>query len=343
MGITIKDIAREAGVSIATVSKVLNHVPSISQETTSRVREVMQRLNYAPNSHAAGLARKNTRNIAFLANLRQSEAFENPHMFEILCGAQNTLAAKGYSLSLVDLSGDAAPGASAEKVILQKAADGVIIHGAAICKPTASLLVKRAFPHIVIGHSGFDTRLCWIDSNHVLGGQLATEHLLERGYKDIAFMAGREEEDISRLRLQGFHRALREHGLEWEKAPVRHTGGDFRGSVEAALNLFDAKPPAAVVCASNLIAAGVYRAAAEKGLRIPQDMALITFDRHPHANALWPMPSLIHINVYDMGCEAAKLLLRMMKNPSLQVQSYLTLPEVVCNETTPVRGGVPAS
>lgn len=335
MAVTIKDIAREAGVSIATVSKVLNHVPSISQETTERVRQVMERLSYAPNSHAAGLARKSTRNIAFLANLRRDEAFENPHMFDILCGAQNTLSARGYSLSLVDVSADQVAGASAEKVILQKAADGVIIHGAAISKPIASLLIKRSFPHIVIGHSGFDTRLCWIDSNHVLAGQLATEHLLERGYREIAFMAGQAEEDISRLRLQGFERALRERGIDPENAPVCYTGGVYQGSVEAALELFAQKKPAAVVCASNLIAAGAYRGAAEMGLRIPEDLALITFDRYPYSNALLPVPSLVHINVYDMGCEAAKLLLKMMKNPALQVQSYLTLPEVVCNATTP--------
>ncbi len=334
MAVTIKDIAREAGVSIATVSKVINHIPSISQGTAIKVRDVMERLNYAPNSHAAGLARKNTRNIAFLANLRQGEAFENPHMFEILCGAQNTLSAKGYSLSLVDVSGDKEQGASAQKVILQKEADGVIIHGAAISKPVASLLIKRAFPHIVIGHSGFDTRLCWIDSNHILAGQLATEHLLERGYKQVAFLAGQEGEDISRMRLQGFCRALREYGLDWENAPIGYTGGDYAGSVAAAAQLIKERKPEAVVCASNLIAAGVYKAAGELEVKIPKELAVITFDRYPYSNALLPVPSLVHINVYDMGCEAAKLLLRMMKNPALQVQSFLTLPEVIPNETT---------
>ncbi len=335
MAVTIKDVAREAGVSIATVSKVINHIPSISQETAERVRGVMKALNYAPNSHAAGLARKNTRNIAFLANLRRDEAFENPHMFDILCGVQNTLGPKGYSLSLVDVSGDSTAGESAEKVILQRAADGVIIHGAAISKPVASLLIKRAFPHIVIGHSGFDTRLCWIDSNHVLAGQLATEHLLEKGYTDVAFLAGQEGEDISQHRLQGFQRALREKGLDWENAKVCFTGGTYRGTVEKAGELLLQHRPQAVVCASNLIAAGVYKAAELHRRRIPEDLAVITFDRYPYSNALLPEPSLVHINVYDMGCEAAKILLRMMKNPALQVQSFLTLPEVVCNETTP--------
>ena len=98
MPVTIKDVAREAGVSISTVSKVINDMPGISEATTLRVKEVMRRLDYAPNSRAAGLARKSARCIAFLAKLEEFEPYTNPHLFDIMCGVQEALSKKGYSL-----------------------------------------------------------------------------------------------------------------------------------------------------------------------------------------------------------------------------------------------------
>ena len=102
MPVTIKDVAREAGVSISTVSRVINDMPGISEATTLRVKEIMRRLEYAPNSRAAGLARKSARCIAFLAKLEEFEPYTNPHLFDIMCGVQEALSKKGYSLMLLD-------------------------------------------------------------------------------------------------------------------------------------------------------------------------------------------------------------------------------------------------
>ena len=141
MSATIKDVAREAGVSISTVSKVLNDVPGISEATTLRVREIMRRLDYAPNSRAAGLARKSARCIAFLAKLDEFEPYTNPHLFDILCGIQEALCAKGYSLMLLD-----ATLTDVEQVMLSRAIDGIIVHGGALTRPVHQLLVTRKFP-----------------------------------------------------------------------------------------------------------------------------------------------------------------------------------------------------
>ncbi len=202
MAVTIKDVAREAGVSIATVSKIINGAPGISEATTRRVEEVMRALDYAPNSRAASLARKSARCVAFLAELDEAAPYTNPHLFDIMCGVQTALFSKGYALTLLDsLSADV------EKMILSRAFDGIIVHGGALTRPIASLLIARRFPHIVIGHPS-DVRLNWVDTDHTLGGRIACEHLIDCGCERLAFMGEGETAGISNQRLTGFRTAL---------------------------------------------------------------------------------------------------------------------------------------
>lgn len=210
MAVTIKDVAREAGVSIATVSKIINGAPGISEATTRRVEEVMRALDYAPNSRAASLARKSARCVAFLAELDEAAPYTNPHLFDIMCGVQTALFSKGYALTLLDsLSADV------EKMILSRAFDGIIVHGGALTRPIASLLIARRFPHIVIGHPS-DVRLNWVDTDHTLGGRIACEHLIDCGCERLAFMGEGETAGISNQRLTGFRTALLEAG--WNTA-----------------------------------------------------------------------------------------------------------------------------
>ncbi|MFR5783339.1 MAG: hypothetical protein ACLUEK_16735 [Oscillospiraceae bacterium] len=122
-------------------------------------REAVRALDYAPNSRAASLARKSARCVAFLAELDEAAPYTNPHLFDIMCGVQTALFSKGYALTLLDsLSADV------EKMILSRAFDGIIVHGGALTRPIASLLIARRFPHIVIGHPS-DVRLNWVDTD----------------------------------------------------------------------------------------------------------------------------------------------------------------------------------
>ena len=338
MPITIKDVAARAGVSVATVSKILNHRPGISEETTRRVEQVMRELEYAPNSRAASLARRATRNIIYLTSLPADIAYTNPHMFDILCGVQSALSEKGYTLTIMDTCREEVPGSTAEQIILQKLADGMIVHGAAIDKNISALLVRRKFPHILIGHPGDNSRLCWVDTNQTLGGQIAAEHLLERGYRNIGFLTEGATDEIAYLRLRGFRIAMQEAGVPVREDWILHTTADLEGSYHAAFGLLSMQQrPDAVICGSNLLAFGLYQVAAKQGLNIPEEMALITFDRYPYSTVLDPLPTFVQIDVHDLGRTAGAMMLRVLKRPELLVQTYATLPRLVCNATTPYR------
>ena len=334
MSVTIRDVARQAGVSVATVSKILNRKPGISEATTQRVEAVMKKLDYAPNSRAASLARRSARSVIYLTQLPEDIAYKNPHRFDILCGVQSALAEKGYSLFVMDAG--AQPGETVSRIVMQKLADGVIFHGVPIDKGTAALLTRRRFPHLVIGHPGADTRLCWVEINQTVGGQIAAEHLLERGYRRIGVLCGSSSEELSYLRLRGFRIAMQDAGLPVNEDWILHTGCGLEGSFQGALDLLRrADRPSAVICSSNLHALGLYQAARSLGMRVPGDVAVITFDKYPYSALLDPPPSYVHLDVNDLGRTAGKMLLRELKDPELLVQSYTTLPQLAVGATTP--------
>ena len=207
MSITIKDVAREAGVSVSTVSKVINGHYSISEATAARVRETMRALGYYPNASAQSFARGATRRVVLLTDLYRNIAFENPHMFEIIAGAEETLRRRGYTLELRGTDKTDA-GEAARDVIARRGADAIMAHVSVMSHELAALLTEKRFPHMILGVPGFASQVCWVDINHVYAGVLAAEHLHRRGCRRAAFIGGRDYDLSSTNRLEGVRRGL---------------------------------------------------------------------------------------------------------------------------------------
>lgn len=335
MAVTISDVANEAGVSKSTVSKVLNHWSTISPATVAKVEEAIEKLHYTPNSRAVSFAKQTTNNIVYLTNLAKDSAYENPHMFDIMCGVQYSLAKKGYSLSLVDISDESYPGEKVSQVITSKCCDGLIIHGSATDHENAEQLINESFPHIIIGHPNVDSALCWIDTNHALAGEYAANHMLTCGYTNVAFIGGQKTDYISAQRLKGFTQHMAYKGMRVPSSYIGFTDSNHKNSYEVMLNLIDTIPHLqGVVCEDNTIAVGVVKAIHERGLHIPNDIAVLTFDIYPYSKMIDPKLTIININVYDMGVQAGQHLIRKLKNPELLIQSYTTLPELIQGDST---------
>lgn len=185
MGATIRDVAKAAGTSVSTVSKVINGHYSISEETADRVRAVIKELNYYPSASAQSFARGATKVVAVLTDLSPNMAFRNPHMFEIVAGLEETLRTKGYRVQLLGVDAENAYD-TAEEIISRRSADAIAIHISVMTHPLSALLTKLCFPHIVIGMPNFESQVCWIDNNNVYSGTMAASFLLSRGYRRIA-------------------------------------------------------------------------------------------------------------------------------------------------------------
>lgn len=335
MATTIKDVAREAGVSIATVSRIINKKPYISDGTTKRVLDVMERLEYTPNARARSFKRKSTKSIAFLTAMDKGEAYANPHMFDILCGAHRALSKKGYSVTLVDVSQDEKPGATAKEVVSTQGYDGMVVHGSAVSPSVAALMARTNFPHIVIGKPGFESQICWLDTNNVLAGDLAARHLADGGSKHIAFIGGKQTERINMDRLQGVRAVVVELGLVMDEHCVVYTDSSVEDSYTKSKALLDGKcRPDAIICENNTIAIGTLKAVRDAGLSMPADLQLIAFDDYPYSRVMDPIPTVVNIDVFELGYQSGALLLKKIRNPALQVQSFTTLPEVIVRSTT---------
>jgi len=259
MAVTIKDVAKAAGVSTTTVSKVINHVPTISEATAARINQIMKDMNYHPNLSAQNFARQSTRNIIFLTNLERDTAFTNPHMFEIMSGLQHALHVKNYTLGLlsVNLMDELD---EIDRIIAQSSADGIVVHASVITKEMSHRILKAGFPHIIIGCPNFESQLCWIDNNNYLSGEIAANHLLDQGYRKLAFIGGDDTDMISARRLQGAMTALSDHKLILEETMIHHGQSTKQDGYRMMEELFHSGSlPDSVICANNYISLGVIK------------------------------------------------------------------------------------
>lgn len=322
--VTIKDVAREAGTSISTVSKALNGSYTISEQTIELVKEVADRLGYRPNARAQTFARKATRSAVFLTQLEKNIAFENPHMFEIFAGIESSLREKNYSITLQHCTKKDICSLSKE-IMSSKSADGLIIHASVLSRELSGMLCREAVPHIVVGKPDFQSNLCWIDNNNRLSGVLAARRLRELGHKKIALVGSFKEDCISEDRISGILSELGAHGIV---GIYRGASTIEDGEKMGAELLSGTEKVTAVICVNNLLAVGCLRVFQKNGIAVPDDVSLITFDEYPLAKYTVPPLTTVNIDVYDLGVQAGKLLLNKIKRPSLNIQSYTTLPVV---------------
>lgn len=334
MGVTIKDVAEAAGVSISTVSKVLNGHYSISEKTAERVRGIMREMNYYPNANAQSFASGSNHTVVLLANLAPNAAFQNPHMFEIIAGLEEALCKRGYRLILRGTDATSACGI-AEEIISRRSADAIAIHVGVMSHPLAAVLTRLQFPHIVLGAPDFDSQVCWIDNNNTYSGTVAASFLLSRGYKRLAFIGGKSYDLGSALRLQGVKQGLSNAGAKLEDQYIwlgESTRADGFRMAEGLLS--QKKLPDAIICANNYIALGCVDAVNKRGLRIPKDIGVMAFDNFPFSQIIEPPLTVVDINVRDMGAQAAKFLTDIMRHPNTQIQTYITTSNVIVRGST---------
>ncbi len=332
MAATIYDLAEKAGVSISTVSKALNDSYSISEKTKQRIREIADSIGYKPNARARSFARRKNGIILFAADLSRGVGFENPHMFEIVTGVDRYLEEKGYSLILKHVAKDNAPEAVKE-LMLSEEADGIIIHAGILSKQLAFVLGKEQYPHLLIGKPDFSSALSWIDVSHESAGQIAANYLLDKGYRRIVFLMGNAKEDqISLRRLDGINMVFEEEELTIETITGITNFEESRIVTEKILKRD--KIPEVILCTNNYLAMGCLQSIRAKQLRIPEDIAIMTFDNYPFSMLTVPTLTAIEVDMYDMGNQAARFMLQKIKKPNLQTQSFCTTPLLLEREST---------
>ncbi len=315
--VTIKDVAMAAGVSVATVSKVINARDGIATSTTSRVQAVIDDLGYQSSLVARGMRSRRTNVIGVIV-----AEFE-PFSAEILKGAAEALDDTDYAL-LAYTGARKSRGAGWERRYLSQLS-GTLIDGALMVTPTVvdadpGVPVVSIDPHT--GPAGLPT----VESDNLAGAVIAVEHLVALGHTRIGFIAGRPDLQSSALREQGYRQALAEAGLPIDPDLLRV--GDYRRESArdlAAELLALAHPPTAIFAANDLSALGVIELAGERGLDVPGDLSVAGFDDIPEAASASPPLTTVRQPIREMGAAGVRMLLELMADRPV-AHTHLQLP-----------------
>lgn len=332
MAVTIYDVAKEAGVSIATVSKALNDSYTIPDHRKAEIREIADRLGYRPNARAKNFARQASGTVLFITDFHRNIAFENPHMFEIISGITTYLEEKDYSLILKPLTKQAAP-LYIRDIIQQRQADALIIHAYVLSTELAAILSRVDFPYLVIGKPESRSSICWIDVNHEQAGQIAANYLLDKGYRHMAFIMGQEDDALSLSRLTGINQVMSEEELDVE---VICNESPYALDDDATLKelLLRQDHPEVLLCSNNHLALHCLQHIRRLGLKIPKDIALLTFDNYPFSMLTDPSITAVEVDMHEMGVNAARFVLQKIRKPNLLIQSYCTSPCILERQST---------
>ena len=313
MAVTIYDLAKAANCSISTVSKALNDSYTVSEATKEKIRALAEELGYRPNERARSFARKKNGTVLFAADLSRGVGFENPHLFEIVTGVERYLDEKGYSLTLKHVDKATAPD-QIRSLMHSEQADGIILHAGVLTKQLATVLVKESLPHLIIGKPDFPSQLSWMDISHEAAGQIAANYLLDKGYRRILFLMGdRQADQISARRLAGLLAALEEEELSIETMTDMTDYEKARTAMEQILER--EKIPEVILCTNNYLALGCMQSIRAKGLKIPKDIALMTFDNYPFSMIVQPTLTAIEVDMYEMGWQAGWICTRWAGRP----------------------------
>ena len=334
MSVSIKDVANKAGVSISTVSKALNDKSSVSSSTIERIKQTAEEMGYVPNSRARVFATKETKQIVFVADIPKDTAFYNPHVFEIIMGLQHSVSKRGYSLIVESVEKKEAL-EYISSLYKKNMADALVVHASIITKRLESLIVKSNLPHLIIGQPDYQSTLSWIDTDNTLSGAIAIRHLLKKDYYPVAFVGGKADDMISLHRFEGAERELKQNNLSFEEQYVLSTSSTIVSGMNAAKKILKMeKPPRSVLCANSVIAFGMMQELRNQKIKVPKDIAVMTFDRYPFSDFTEPRVTSVDMNMYEIGEEAGSILIKNLSHPNLRIQTFTSEPCIFEREST---------
>jgi len=309
---TIKDVARMANVSIATVSRILNDLPGYSEETKKKVLEAIEELGYQPNAVARGLVSKRTKTIGVLFP-NVSSMFAS----EILNGIEDTANRLDHSVIVCNTDSNGLRTMKYLQVLKEKRVDGVIFTSEVLKKEYYDYLVDMQIPIVLVSTASYRYPLPYVKVDDKHAAYSATEYLLQKGHRKIAMISGTKDDPIAGTpRVEGYRQALQDHDIMPDEGLITY-GDDFGFKTGVACMeklLLSGADITAIFAASDEIAIGALSVAYKKGINIPNQLSIIGYDNLKIAEMSVPPLTTVAQPLYEMGNISAEMLLKMISS-----------------------------
>ena len=327
---TIHDVAQRAGVAPVTVSRVINNSGYVSAKTRQRVEDAIAELNYIPNKLGPSLRLKRTYTIALIAT-----DITNPFWTTVARGAEDAAHEAGYHLVLCN--SDESPEKQDEylKLLLSRQMDGFLLAPAESDAAAIGMIQQQGVDVVVVDRHVPVDDVDVVRADSKKGAYLLTQHLLSLGHRDIAIITGRQEVSTAVDRVEGYRQAMDQAGISPNRQYI--LWGEF--TQDAGYNLtkeaLRLRPDlTSLVATNNFIAIGALRALDEIGLEVPQDISIVAFDDLPPAITIRPFFTIVSQPAYDIGYQAAKLLLQRLSNEEEPYREVILPVELIARASS---------
>lgn len=334
--VTIKDVAREAGVSITTVSRALNGYSDVSERTREKIREIVERLDYAPDANARAMSCKETTTIGLLISSLVSKD-ENGFIHGHLCGVYRLCSECNCEFMLLVTETEHQKMQSFRQLCKKNDLSGIVVTGLRTNDPYYEEIMKCDIPCAVVDMEVGGGQKCSVTIDNIAASQEAVQYLYDLGHRHIGMINGSDHAEVSMKRYAGYVGCLRENNLPVRRDYIRY--GDFTEEIacEEARDLLAKNPEiTALFCASDMMALGAIRAAYSLGKKVPGDISVIGYDDIPVAKHVYNGLSTVRQDSDRVGYEAANAVYRMIQGEAVEKKIVLPHNLLIRATTGPV-------
>lgn len=328
--ITIHDVAREAGVSTQTVSRVLNNKGEIRPSTRQRVLEVIQRLGYRPNNLARSLATARTFTLGLIV-----PDITNPFFPGIARGAEAAALARGYTIFLCNTNEDLQREKEILGVLEDKRVDGIILCGSRLPENQLLPLLQRHKAVVLVNRQVASEIAGYVHVDDATGTRMAVTHLLSRQRQRLAFLSGPIHSFTRQVRVQAFYETLAAAGLQLTSELVTPCSADRAGGYHETHKLLAHSPNLdSIFCYNDLVALGAIQACVELGYRVPEDLAIVGYDDIQLASLVTPSLTSLGVSQFEIGTRAMHMLLERIEHGESE-DTVMLVPQLVIRASAP--------
>jgi LacI family transcriptional regulator len=333
--VTIADVAREAGVSLMTVSRVVNNKEGVGAETRSSIEEIIKKLGYRPSSVARSLATQLTGTLGLVVPDNS-----NPFFSGVARGVEKVAFAEGYSVLLCNTEENPQREFDVLELLLDKWVDGLVLCSSRLDQPRLQTMLSQ-YPAAVLINCRLDNppetlSIGMVSIDDRSGGQIATHHLIERGHRSIGFLSGPVISQSGQGRAEGYRAALAEAGIPYSSDLVLSCFPTVEGGQQATVQLLTDHPEVtALFCYNDLVAVGALQACKQIQRDVPKDLAIIGFDDILLAPLVTPSLTTIRIDQKELGESAARLLINRLNGCTDGCEKITSYPQLIVRASAP--------